>query len=565
MKKSIKVLALVLALSSAIPTAVACGGGGAGGANSGIYDNQGGEGSNKTTSVDIFVYNAGYGIAWLDEMITAFNAKTGNKYTFGYNIQSSSDNIESIIRAGSVSTYDLYVVGEVWDRYIELGAKAVSGYDYCLEPLDDVYASTVAGESVTVEEKMWDTFSDYYKMEVEEDGEYVEHHYAMPWASGWNGLFYNKNILDKAGLTSEPRTTDELYEYCETLKTANKDNPNFAPVLYSAAENYIEYMSFVWWGQYSTINGIYNWHQGKTSDTMIPNATDSRAIFDDEGLYEMLCAIENFITPKNGYVYEYAESLNYTQAQARFFKGQAAFMPNGDWLENEMDMAAQSSNTNFDVGNIQPMKNPIISALSDKMSYWAETTNYTQAKATMTAEKKAEYDLKLRALVDYVDGVAEKPAWATDSDVAIMQEARSTQYTIGMTHSMAIPVYSPAKAAAKEFLKFMATDEAIEIYMNNSNGCTLPYSYDYTKWDGYAKASPFSLKRYEIFSNNPKFVPFVNKFDNGWSASYNLTYSVEFGSQDAKARITPAQHIENLKKYYTVSKMAELLERAGLA
>jgi hypothetical protein len=230
-----------------------------------------------------------------------------------------------------------------------------------------------------------------------------------------------------------------------------------------------------------------------------------------------------------------------------------------------MDMAAQSSNTNFDVGNIQPMKNPIISALSDKMSYWAETTNYTQAKATMTAEKKAEYDLKLRALVDYVDGVAEKPAWATDSDVAIMQEARSTQYTIGMTHSMAIPVYSPAKAAAKEFLKFMATDEAIEIYMNNSNGCTLPYSYDYTKWDGYAKASPFSLRRYEIFSNNPKFVPFINKFDNGWGASYNLTYSVEFGSQDAKARITPAQHNENLKKYYTVSKMAELLERAGLA
>lgn len=560
--KKFRIVSLLLACLS-VTSFAACGGGNITG--EGQYDQQGGEGSNKDTAIDIMVYNAGYGIGWLDEMITAFNNTTGSKYTIGYNILSSSDNIESILRAGSLSTYDLYIVGEVWDRYIRLGAKAVAGYDYCLEPLDDVYNSTIEGEGKTVLQKMWPSFSDYYKMEVEENGEYVDHYYAMPWAAGWCGLFYNKNILTAAGLSKEPRTTDELMEYCDTLKASNADDPNFAPVLYSSAENYIEYMSYVWWGQYSTVKGIDNWRNGKVSDDMIPNAVDSRAIFDDEGLYEMLCVMEEFLTPDNGYVYEYAESLNYTQAQARFFKGQAAFMPNGDWLENEMDMAAESSGTSFDVGQITPMKSPIISALSDKMSYWTETSNYTKAKETMSNAKKAEYDAKLRELVDYVDGLTTKPAWATNSDIAIMKEARNTHYTIGSTHSMAIPVYSPAKEAAKEFIKFMATNQALEIYMSNTNGCVLPYEYEYSQWSGYETASPFARKRYEIFSNDGlKFVPFGGKYSLAVGHARNLVYTVDFGSQDAKSRITPAKHIENLKSYYTIAKMGELLEQANL-
>ena len=120
----------------------------------------------------------------------------------------------------------------------------------------------------------------------------------------------------------------------------------------------------------------------------------------------------------------------------------------------------------------------------------------------------------------------------------------------------------------KEFLKFMASDEAMEIYMNNTNGCVLPYNYDYTQWSGYATASPFAIKRYEIISKDMTFVPFLGKYAMtraGLSHSRNLTYTVEFGSQDSKSRITPAKHIENLKNYYTVSRMGEMLSKAGLA
>ena len=557
-KKFFKGMAIALSLCSLMPFAACMGGNNGGNESVGNNDMQGGVGGDDVNTVEILVYDAGYGVNWLDKMIDTFNQKTGGKYTIRYNKMLSSDNVSSILRAGPASKYDLYIVGEIWSQYIDLGAKAVDGYDYCLESLDDIYSSTVAGESVTVEEKMWSSFANVYKYEVEENDELTEHYYAMPWAAGWCGLFCNMNVLNAAGLTHEPRTTDELYEFCETLKTANSGDANFAPVLYSAAEDYMEYMSNVWWGQYTTVNGMINWHQGKVNDTMIPNPTDSRAIFDDEGLYEMLCAIENFIGPSNGYVYEYAESLNYTQAQARFFSGQAAFMPNGDWLENEMKMAAGSS---INVSGIQPMKSPIISALSDKLSYWTETTNYTTAKNTMSAAQKAEYDNKLRALVDYVDGVAGRPDWATDKDISIVDEARRTQYTIGQGHSMAIPVYSPAKAVAKEFLKFMTTNEAIEIYMDNSNGCTLPYQYDYKQWDGYATASNFSKRRYEIMAANPVYVPYVYNNSLGVQANRNIRYSVEFGSQDAKSRISPAKHISNLKDYYTVAKMTELFDK----
>ena len=98
---------------------------------------------NSENTIEIFAYKAGYGVDWLYAMEKVFEDRTD--YEIEIKVQNSADVVESMVKTSS-TTVDLFVVGEVWDRYIELGPKAVQGYEYCLEPLDDVYGYTPAGD-----------------------------------------------------------------------------------------------------------------------------------------------------------------------------------------------------------------------------------------------------------------------------------------------------------------------------------------------------------------------------------------------------------------------------------
>lgn len=412
---------------------------------------------NSPNTVEIFAYKAGYGLKWLREMEKVFESRTD--YELEIREQSSSDVLESMVKAGPSTTVDLFIVGEVWDRYIALGSKAVKGYDYCLEPLDDVYNYTPEGETQTIGDKMWDDYNDFFKMSVVENGEPVEHYYAMPWASGVTAMMYNKSLFEQANLDGEPRTTNELLEYCQTLK----DN-GILPFMYSAQAGYWEYMFYYWWAQYETTQGLDNFYNGRRNPGDIPNPVTSMEIFEQEGIFNSLSAISDMINPSKGYTYQYAEDSAYTDAQALFLRGKpedGAMMPAADWIENEM---LEMSGGGVEIGDVLPMQTPVISELSDKMSYWKEDCSYRDAN--LTEQQMKEYDEKLRSLVDYVDKKTDTlPDYGTEEDVLedvkIVEEARSLRYSIGMMHSCAIPVYATAKDAAKEFLKFMASDEGL--------------------------------------------------------------------------------------------------------
>ena len=41
-----------------------------------------------------------------------------------------------------------------------------------------------------------------------------------------------------------------------------------------------------------------------------------------------------------------------------------------------------------------------------------------------------------------------------------------------------IPAYSTAKEAAKDFLLFLATDKANEVFIKSTNGASMPFDYD---------------------------------------------------------------------------------------
>ncbi|PWM73349.1 MAG: hypothetical protein DBX59_05135 [Bacillota bacterium] len=511
---------------------------------------------NSSETVEVFAYNAGYGLDWLYAAEKIFEERTNYKMEIK---EQGSDALEPKIKAGPKTTTDLFIVGEFWERYINLGSKAVAGYDYCLEPLDDVYNTTLEGEEQTIGEKMWETVNQSYEMEVYENGEYVNHHYAMPWAAGIAGIFYNKDIYAAAELTHEPRTTDELMRYCETLK-----NKSVTPFIYSAGDDYFSYTFNIWWAQYETIKGVENFFNGKVSDIAIPDPTTSLGVFDQEGIRETLKVFEEMLHKSKGYVDPLSESYEYTTAQAKFLNGNAAMLPTGDWLENEM----KKSSSSLKIGNIVPMKTPIISALSDKLSYWAESGNFTEASKTMSEAKRKEYDDKLCAVVDYVDGVTtEKPSFANDKDVEIVRTARKVNTNVAQSHTMVIPVYSTAKEGAKEFLKFMASDEGIALFLNKTSGSALPYDFDLAEYDGYDSLSPFAKQKWEILTTSD-FVPPYQVFPTHYLGSFSPRYGsgllgVTFGSQDDAVLKTADQIVQSGKDAFR-NRMDVLLKNAGL-
>ncbi len=512
---------------------------------------------NSDQTVEVFAYNAGYGLDWLRAAAEIFEERTG------YNMEikeQGSMALESKIRSGpNNNTADLFIVGEYWNRYISLGSKAVSGYDYILEPLDDVYAYTPEGEDRTIGKKMWETVKNSYTMEVEEGGEYVSHQYVMPWAAGMGAIFYNQDLYEQAGLTHEPRTTDELMEYCATLKSNG-----ITPFIYSAADDYFSYIFNIWWAQYETIKGVDNFFNGKISDNAIPDATTSMGIFDQEGIRETLKVFEDMLHKSKGYVDPLSESYEYTTAQAKFLNGDAAMLPAGDWLENEM----KNSSSSLSIGSILPMRTPIISALSDKLSYWDKAVNFTEASKTMSATERNGYDEKLAQLVDYVDGVVtQKPDWATDKDVSIVTAARRVNNNVAQSHSMVIPVYATAKTAAKEFMKFMASDEGIELFMENTSGSVLPYYYDIENYEKYDELSDFAKKKWEIMLNSDyveQWQTYPTHYLGSLSPRYGITLlGVTFGSQDSSVLKTADQIVRENKDYFR-NRLETILKNAGL-
>lgn len=519
--------------------------------------NKKGQVDDSDKTLEVYFYNAGYGKKWFDEMETIFEERTD--YEIEVKETTAGAEIESMIKAGGDNTTaDLFIVGEPWSRYVALGAKAVSGYDVCLEPIDDVYKSELEGEGLTIEEKILDVHKKYNSYEVLENGEYVEHYYSMPWATGYNGLFYNKTIFERAGLTHAPRTTDELIANCETLQN-EIDDKDFYPIMQSAMDEYIEYTVYVWWSQYSTLKGWENFYSAKVNDTAIPDPVSSMGIYDDKGMYASLKVMEELYAPANGYVDKLSESYDYTTAQAKFLKGLGAIMPNGCWLENEMKTASSSA----DFTGIVPMKTPIVSAISDKLSYWGESDSYY--KANLNSTKRAEYDAKLMALVDYVDGVTTTlPSGTTQADADIVAAARKVA-NVMQTLTMAIPAYATAKDAAKEFMKFFATNEAIEIYVENTNASASPFKFDYESWDGYANASEFAKVRFELLNNSTAFTH-AHKFPAAYAGglpSKVKKYSLAFGSQDASTRLTADEWVQQLKNI-AEPKMESILTLAGL-
>ena len=176
-----------------------------------------------TGSIKVTIVDKGYGVEWLYaikdlyeqeyEGCTVEIAETNDAAALASKIRTNANDNDLVIICGATSA---------------LCAEQNDGY---LLDLTDVYETVQDGYDVSAKERMNKSVRAYYESD---DGKF----YQIPWVQGYSGILYNKTVIDEAlGTTyTLPRTTDELYLFCEQL-----ENNGVTPFALSTAVSYWNY------------------------------------------------------------------------------------------------------------------------------------------------------------------------------------------------------------------------------------------------------------------------------------------------------------------------------------
>lgn len=434
MKKIIAVLCLVLVAVVALGSFAAC------------------EKKPDENTITIEAVNLGFGLDWLYDLADAYTAKNpGVKIDIQQLIgQAGNDAINghSEATAGYTDIFVFRPTNYHFNAYQGAVNTSSGRIDCIYADLSDIY-TTPYEDGSTLEGKMDKKYADYLKV----NGKY----YGVPWVDDFMGIVRNKDVWDSLGLTDAdiPVTTDEMFALCDKI-SAKK----VAPFIYSKSEEYYTSIWEIWMAQYEGAESMNYYIKG-----LDPAGEFSENLYSFPGQKVALQTVEKLLTKGSNkkYVYQHesSESLSFTDMQSYFLEGQAVFCVNGSWLEIEMNKNADKKSYNIDY-----IRMPVVSDLINKKA---------------VKDGGIDTDAKLAEVIRYVDAVdggdttAVKPAYATDEAIAVVREARHVSYARGgADHTMVVAGWSEKIDKAKDFLKFVYSDEGMKIYHKAQGGMTLP-------------------------------------------------------------------------------------------
>lgn len=162
--------------------------------------------SNDAGTLQIYVANFGYGYEWLEELKKEFVKQPWvlEKYPTitedNLVIEKNSERSYAIdrIMQGSSNTIDLFFSVTSGANNYEKEYRDGASY---FENLEELYNTTIPGETQTIAEKMDENFltmSTFTRL----DG--TTTYYAFPWVSGMQGLLYNASAFERAGVEIPP-------------------------------------------------------------------------------------------------------------------------------------------------------------------------------------------------------------------------------------------------------------------------------------------------------------------------------------------------------------------------
>lgn len=403
-------------------------------------------GSKRSKQITIQLFEGGYGRKWLDNVIAAYETiHTDVKVTVKTTVNSVT--AEQLVNAGK-STFDIVM--------LNYGFWADS-YNGTIVDLTDVYLSKPDGEDKTILEKCNDTIVDFFNIGTADAPKFNQ----MSWASATSALCYNKSTLDEIlgeGNWEVPKTTDEWLALCARVQGDGSQAYGF---VFTGKENDMIFQP-TWMAQYMGYDAYYNYCHGKymneNGEFVAAGANDADKLVSETGNLPGLKVLEELCTK---YAHPYSVDLTFNNAQKVFcgygsgVKTQkVAFMGNGDWLESEVATLLEHKPQ-----DIRMMKVPVISAIIDQCETISD-------------------DATLSAVIDAIDAGKTSYEGVSEKDFARIAEARTVVASLSDIHCLAIPSTSKNVDEAKEFLKFMFSDEAQKIYAKEQNGLTMPYGYD---------------------------------------------------------------------------------------
>ncbi len=414
--------------------------------------------SSDPQTLEVFIYSAGYGHTWLEEILKEFEKETWVKEKYpnlktDIKVSELEAEASTLLQddTGKANTYEI-IFGQVLNQYM--------GEDGRVEDLTEkVYKTLVPGENVYYKDKMLESARKSNidpSVEAGQDPVY----YTASYASGMTGLIYNEDRLNAMGF-SVPNTTNELVNIMKTIKTRNSSTNKlpgytntYSMVTYTVS-SYVNYLFYTWWAQYQGSAEFANFFKGFDTSTN----SYGPAVLSQKGRLEALKVVESIMSKDNGYtlIEEDTTRFAYRAAQGRILIGNAVFMANGDWFDNEMTGTVIGEET------IKLMRTPIVSSIIEKTPSIAD-------------------DAELSALITAIDAGNKSLTGTgysvTQDDYNTIQAARVCVYTIGPGHNAVVPKIAAGKEVAYDFLRYFATDKANEIYIRETNGASLPFEYD---------------------------------------------------------------------------------------
>lgn len=450
MKRFFKTAALLLAMLMTCSAFVACGG----------------TEKNEEDTIYAVVINKGYGTDWTDALLKRF-CELNPQYNYEIEKVYSDDQIIDKIESGAQYCR--------WDLAFN-GATYAADTEYLL-PLNDVYESTIESGSragTTIISHIDE--SALKGIAKQEDGKDV--YYAMPWTAQVGGVCVNvdavKKVLGDSWREDYPcRTTEEFKVFCEALKTKGLE-----PLMHAANNDYMLGLANIWFYQYNGVQGISNYYEGKFEG---PNGLQVGAeVAKNTGVLRAYELVEEL--GKAGYYCKDGYGLEWDTAQTMFMSGKTAMLSIGDWVQTEM--SKQYPNV-----DVQYIRYPVISALA------SDVLGIT--------------DAELASIIDYVDGkTATAPEFTStknmskDDVIKRVDEARRMSGSYVNNFTVCIPEYSKKADIAKEFLKFMVSDEGQKIYSLSTNGLTMCYGYDMqADTEVWNQVGEFAKTRWPIVKN----------------------------------------------------------------
>lgn len=376
------------------------------------------------TDIQIAFWKSGFGDEYMKETVKAFKKKYPQYNVIFESTTDGSVYANTIAQSGS-NSIDLYCTSVIDLPYNE---KAL--------PLNDILTSTCEGESVTIGEKLIP--------EVKEGLQWADgNYYGLSYSGSLEGIVYNADIID--GEKYEvPRTTTELVTLVTDLTGDAALKDKTAPFIHYAAGGYWNRVYKTWQAQYDGLDYYYKTFMALKDEQGVSPSKD--VLIREDGRKQAFEVLDSIIRANT--VTDGSNALEYNDAQTMFMNGYAAMMVTGNWLVNEMKSNSEATDT-----NLKMMKTPIISSIKDNLP-------------------NVENDYQLRDVIDAVDafddGAAKQLAFndftITDAEWDRVYEARHVMSSNFDGHLFVIPEYSNATEAAKEFVKFCYSDEAIRIF-----------------------------------------------------------------------------------------------------